>query len=73
MCKDIEKELERGDKDFKNVAIHLFNMGAASTSQDITIPPTGDTFKVSVERIPKDKTKCCASRPCIHCQRPSDD
>lgn len=51
MCKELDQELERGDKAFREVATHLHNMGACKTTQDINIFETADVFRVTVKRI----------------------
>ena len=70
MCKELEEELSNGDKVFKEAAIHLYNMGACSTEQEIKLPGVAETFVISVKRLPlRWECKNCGENEKPACQK----
>lgn len=54
MCEELEEELQKGDTAIRDLAHHLFSMGASSLTHDqVYIPETEDRFIISVKRVPK--------------------
>jgi hypothetical protein len=52
MCKELDEELQRGNDAFRAVAQHMANMGADSTSDEITVEtPRGTrlTYRITAE------------------------